>query len=245
MRIAVRSQNCVKVHLASKDVLTIAGLRQLLKPCSFITVTGTSTDEATTMSALTSETPDVLLFSASTEPDVYMVARAARAIDESLKIVVLTTEVLAARLMATRQMRLEGVLVSGGDCLQDIGAILRMVHHGGQVTSHYDDSMHRPAPPSVSPKIVARLRSLSARESTILREVAKGYTNAEIAKPLHVSVATIKADLARIMNTMGAFSRVELAVLAVQSGFVDGFPRTQSGATSDSPLFSRQNGSPA
>lgn len=236
MRNAVRSQSYVKVHLASKDVLTIAGLRQLLKPCSFITITGTSTDDAITMSAITSETPDVLLFSASTEPDVHVIARAARATNEILKIVVLTDEVLAAQLMASRQTRLEGILISGGDGLQDIGAVLRIVHHGGQVASRYYEARQESIPRHVSPTVAARLRSLSARESIILREVAKGYTNAEIAKPLHVSVATIKADLARIMARMGAFSRVELAVLAVRSELMDGSAQAQSDARPLSPL---------
>ncbi|WP_105032996.1 helix-turn-helix transcriptional regulator [Arthrobacter ruber] len=244
MRIAARSQNYVKVHLASKDVLTIAGLRQLLKPCSFITVIGTSADESSTMAAITAETPDVLLFSANTEADVRRVARAARAINESLKIVVLTDEALAVQLMATRQTRLEGILIAGGDCLQDIGATLRIVHHGGHVTSLHHETRSDPGPQPVSPKVAARLRSLSGRETTILREVVKGYTNAEIAKLLHVSVATIKADLARIMTTMGVFSRVELAVIAVQSGFVDVFHQSQGHLRPVASLTGREYGSP-
>lgn len=221
MRGAVRSQSSVKVHVASKDALINAGLRQMLRSCSFISVTGTSTDDAATVSALTTEIPDVLVLSASSERDVYAVVQAARSVSEALKIVVLADEALAAHLVAARQARLEGILVRGGDGLQDLGAALRIVHHGGQVTSRYDEARQNLGPQLFSADVAARLRSLSARESTIVREVANGRTNAEIAKPLHVSVATIKADLARIMTSMKLSSRVDLAVLAVRSGFTD------------------------
>lgn len=199
--------------------MTIAGLRQLLKPFSFISVTGVSSDDESTLSALEDEEPHVLVLSASSEADVHVIAREARASNGALKIVVLVDEILAVRLAGTTRTRLEGILIRGGDSLQDIGAVLRIVHQGGRVTSSYDAGPGARSP-SISPELAARLQALSVRESVILRELANGRTNAEIARPLHVSVATIKSDLARIMSIMGTSSRVDLAVLAVRSGFI-------------------------
>lgn len=236
MRRTVRSQQNVKVHLTSKDVLTIAGLQQLLAPCPFISITGTSTNEATTMTALKADSPHVLVLNASTELEALTVAQAARGINESLKVVVLTDEATAVQLMSTSQVRIEGILVRGDDCLQDIGAVLRIVHQGGGVTSSYDKARLVTRPQSISSKVVEGLRSLSPREAVVLRELARGHTNAEIATPLHVSVATIKADIARIMSTMEASSRVNLAVLAVQGGFITEVTQTQDDNTSDRPV---------
>ncbi len=219
MRTTSRSQNCVKVHLASKDVLTIAGLQQLLRGCSFISVTGTSAADEAMMQALTAENPDVLVVHASSEENLHSVLRNVRAACENLKIVVLTDEGPAEQLVAER-VHLEGILVRGGNYLEDIGVILRIVHHGGRVISGNDEWRHHVGRTSVDDKLVDRFQSLSARESIVLREVARGRTNAEIAKPLHVSVATIKADLARIMSTMQTSNRVHLAVLAVRSGLL-------------------------
>lgn len=220
MRPAVRAQDCVKVHLASRDILTIAGLKQLMKPCSFITVTGTSASEQGTLVSLRSAVPDVLVISGTDEREIHDLARAARSVADNLKIVALADEKLAPLLAAGTQTRLEGILVRGGDHLEDIGAVLRIVHRGGRVTSEYHEALPASAAPRVSPRLAARLNSLTGRETVILRDLARGSTNAQIAQPLHVSVATIKADLANIMHKMGAAGRVELAVLAAQCGLV-------------------------
>ncbi len=221
MRLAVRSQSHVKVHLASRDVLTIAGLRQLLKPCSFISITGASSDDGATIAAVTASSPDVLVLSVNNEDGLHALARAVRAAHEDLRIVLLTEESLAIPLMAASPTRLEAVLIRGGDCLEDIGAILRIVHRGGKVTSEYQTVAPDNSELSVSPQLAARVKSLSVRETIILRELARGRTNAQIAQPLHLSVATIKADLGHIMSVTGASGRVELAVLAVRCGLVD------------------------
>lgn len=220
MRLAARTQDCVRVHLASRDVLTIAGLKQLMKPCAFVMVTGTSASEQATLAAIRTDAPDVLVISATEEREIHMLALAARTVDRDLKIVALADEKLASVLATTAQTRLEGVLVRGGDHLEDIAAVLRIVHRGGRVTSEYREAVPVPAAPAVSPQLAARLGSLTGRETVILQDLARGRTNAQIAQPLHVSVATIKADITNIMRVLGAAGRVELAVLAVQCGLV-------------------------
>lgn len=79
MRLTARKQDCVRVHLASRDVLTIAGLKQLMKPCPFVMVTGTSASEQATLTALRSDVPDVLVISAPEEREIHTLARTARA----------------------------------------------------------------------------------------------------------------------------------------------------------------------
>ena len=225
MGLAARSNSTVRVHLASQDVLTIAGLRQLLKPCAFISVCGVTSDDEATLAAVTASNPDVLVVSGTDEHEIEALAAAARIVSQTTKVVVLADEALAHQLIMEDLIRLEAVLVRGGDYLEDIGAVLRIVHRGGHVTTGHSAlkaaaSDRRP----IDPKRASRLLTLSARELQIMREVAAGRTNAQIAQPLHVSVATIKADLARIMEVMQAASRVDLAVQAVQCGLVDDEP---------------------
>ncbi|MUK00673.1 hypothetical protein GM708_01230 [Vibrio cholerae] len=221
MRLTVRSHASVKVHLVSRDVLTIAGLRQLLKPCSFISITGVSSDDETTIAAITASSPDILVVSSTKEEDIDALVTLARAVNQLLKVVVLTDETVLPHLVTKSPSRFEAVLVQGGDHLEDIGAVLRIVHRGGRVISaHYPlgDSAFGGKP--VDERLTSRLLGLSARETLILRELAKGRTNAQIAQLLHVSVATIKADLARIMEIMQSSSRVDLAVQAAQCGLI-------------------------
>lgn len=222
LRQLVRSQNHVNVHLASRDVLTIAGLRQLLKPSTFIRIVGTSSDTADTITAVNAGNPDILVVSSTDEQEIEALINTARIASKTLKVVVLTDESVASRLGTRCPKRLEGILFQDGDFLEDIAAVLRIVHRGGRVASGQISRRGRvPSDTDIAPLLRARLLALSARETLILRDVAKGRTNAQIAEPLFVSVATVKADLVRIMDVMQASNRVHLAALASQVGLVD------------------------
>lgn len=61
---------------------------------------------------------------------------------------------------------------------------------------------------------------LTAREEEVLRSVATGRTNAEIADELHLGLGTVKTHLAHLMSKLSARNRVELAMWAYETGRV-------------------------
>ncbi|MFJ5219681.1 response regulator [Streptomyces sp. NPDC088354] len=63
---------------------------------------------------------------------------------------------------------------------------------------------------------------LSSRETEVVRLVADGMTNAEIAAALFVSLGTVKTHLGNIQTKLAARNRVEIALWAWRSGLVDG-----------------------
>lgn len=68
--------------------------------------------------------------------------------------------------------------------------------------------------------LLARFDRLTERERDIVRRLARGLSNAALAKELALSEATIKTHVTRLLNKLDVSSRVQAVVLAYESGFV-------------------------
>ena len=66
------------------------------------------------------------------------------------------------------------------------------------------------------------LEPLSPREEEVLRTVARGLTNAEIARDMHLSLSTVKAHIASLMTKLRVRNRVEIAAWAYESDRMSG-----------------------
>jgi DNA-binding NarL/FixJ family response regulator len=76
---------------------------------------------------------------------------------------------------------------------------------------------HAVRPPALQP---AQLQELTPRELGVLRLVARGLTNAQIADELIIEESTIKTHVSRILMKLGLRDRVQAVVIAYESGFV-------------------------
>jgi DNA-binding NarL/FixJ family response regulator len=72
-----------------------------------------------------------------------------------------------------------------------------------------------PAPPSP-------LAGLTARERSILREIARGKSNKEIAKELQLTEGTVKGYVSIVLSKLGVEDRTQAALLAVRAGIEEG-----------------------
>ena len=66
------------------------------------------------------------------------------------------------------------------------------------------------------------LPDLTGREIEILRLLARGYSNPEIAGRLHLAPGTVRNYVSTILHKLGVSDRTQAAVVAVQLGLVDG-----------------------
>ena len=98
-------------------------------------------------------------------------------------------------------------------------ALVRMDHAVGQgvlspaVTRPLLDLVHGAACRRVGERSKPGLEVLTEREQAVARAVADGATNAEIARQLYVSAATVKATVSRILTKLELDNRVQIAVV--------------------------------
>ena len=70
------------------------------------------------------------------------------------------------------------------------------------------------------PKRHCDLDQLTEREHQVLLLVARGFSNAELAEALYVSIPTAKTHVSRVLSKLGARDRAQLVVIAYESGLV-------------------------
>jgi DNA-binding NarL/FixJ family response regulator len=105
---------------------------------------------------------------------------------------------------------------AAGDSLVSPSVTVRLLKHVTEPTAA--GAAPRPAPPA-PPAPAAPLREpLTERELDVVRLVALGRTNAEIAAELYVSLSTVKTHLSSVQLKLAARNRVEIAAWAWQNG---------------------------
>ena len=240
----------VKVLIADDQVLIRAGIAAILRAAPGYEVVGEACDgdEAVTMAALTE--PDVVLMDIRMpETDGIAATRRilGSGRDNPPRILILTTfdidEYVYKALRAgasgfvlkdTPPERLLAALkaVADGDTLFSPTVTRRLVLAYCAAADGAGDG-RGPASPSAgagpggrgaserrSPAQRAALAALTARETDVLRLVATGLSNGEIAERLVVSEGTVKTHLNRSMAKLNLSSRAQVVVLAYESGLV-------------------------
>ncbi len=212
----------ISVVIADDQRLVRAGFRVILASEPDISVVGEASDGLEAIKLVRALAPAIVLM------DIRMPNRdgltAARRIlgHSDTRVLVLTTFDADEYVYETLKIGASGFLLKDAPPEQLIGAV-RCIAAGDalidpSVTRRLIRRFARAArPPSLLP---ARLKDLTARELDVLRLIARGLANAEIAAELVVEESTVKTHVSRILMKLGLRDRVQAVVVAYESGLV-------------------------
>jgi DNA-binding NarL/FixJ family response regulator len=211
----------IRVVLADDQPLVRAGLRMILGGEDDLEVVGEAPDGAAAVRLCAETTPDVVLMDVRMPVmDGIDATRAVTAVPEGPRVLVLTTFDLDDVVYEALRAGASGFLLKDAP-EERLTTAIRVVADGGSlfapsVTRRLIEEFARRSAPVERP----RLGALTERETEVLVYVARGLSNAEIAKALFVSENTVKTHVARLLMTLGLRDRVQAVVLAYESGLV-------------------------
>ncbi len=211
----------IRVVLADDQPLVRTGLRMILAAESDIEVVGEVADGRQAIAACTELTPDVVLMDVRMpEVDGIEATRVVTRLVDPPRVLVLTTFDLDEIVYDALRAGASGFLLKDAP-EERLTTAIRVVAEGGSlfapsVTRRLIEEFARRTDARPAPE----LNALTDREHEVLRLVARGLSNAEIAAELFVSENTVKTHVARLLMKLGVRDRVQAVVLAYESGLV-------------------------
>jgi DNA-binding NarL/FixJ family response regulator len=214
----------IRVLLADDQALVRAGFRMILEAQPDIEVVGEAADGSQAVQAGRRLRPDVVLMDARmSNLDGIEATRQLAAGGSGVRVLILTTVDLDECIYAAVRAGASGFLLKDVQPAQLVEAV-RVVAAGEallapSVTRRLLERFARTLPAS-SEQPPPELSSLTGRELEVLRLLATGLSNAELAKRLFLSEATVKTHLSSVLRKLGRRDRVQAVVLAYDAGLV-------------------------
>jgi DNA-binding NarL/FixJ family response regulator len=208
-----------RVLLVDDDALVRSGLRMMLAGAEGIEVVGEAGDGREVLAAVDRHRPDVVLMDIRMpQLDGIAATHLVRSQPKPPEVIVLTTFDADELVLRALRSGAAGFLLKDTPPPEIVRAI-ELVHAGESMLS-----------PAVTRRLISlvaggageedrrerareRLASLSEREREVALAVGRGAANADIAAELHMSVATVKAHVSRVLVKLEAENRVQIALL--------------------------------
>ena len=207
----------IRAAIVEDHALVRTGLRTTLEAAG-IDVVGEAADGVTGYEVVRTQHPDVAVIDlALPGRDGVALTRDLKNDDAALGVVILTMNDDEEHVLAALAAGAQAYCVKSSDARVVVDAV-RVVAAGG---AYFDPRIApivlqraagRPGDPAASP--------LSPRETEILRLIADGVGNAEIAQRLHIGLGTVKGHIADVLEKLSASDRAQAAVTALRRGLI-------------------------
>jgi len=213
----------IRVMLVDDQEMVRVGFRMILQSEPDITVVGEAGDGAAAVQLVPQVQPDVVLMDVRM-PRLDGIEACGRVRQEypDVRVMMLTTFDLDDDVHAALRAGASGFMLKDAPAEQLVDAI-RIVAGGDallapSVTQALIDQIARQPMGSRAPH--PGIEQLTTRELEVLRLMARGRSNGEIAGELFLGEATVKTHVGRVLAKLGARDRVQAVVTAYESGVV-------------------------
>ena len=210
----------IRVVIVDDQAMVRAGFRMIVASQSDLQVAGEAADGQEAIDLVKRERPDVVLM------DIRMPRvdgiEATRQVASLTRVVILTTFELDEYVFDALAAGASAFLLKAAPP-EDLIKAIRVVAAGEALLAPsvtkklIEEFAKRPEP---APPKTKQLETLTEREQEVLREVARGLSNAEIAQRLHVSETTVKTHVAHLLDKLELRDRVQAVILAYEAGLV-------------------------
>ena len=211
------SEGTIRILIADDHPVVRKGIKALLSTEPGLEVVGEAADGEQAVTKARTLKPDVILMDLSMprKDGVQAISEIREEIPE-IKILVLTSFSEDKRIVAAIEAGALGYLLKDSSPQELIHAV-RTVYRG-------DSSLH----PTVAHKLIHRLQRssgesqtepLTARELKVLRLIAQGLSNHDIAERLFISEPTVRTHVSNILRKLHLDNRTQAALYALREGF--------------------------
>ena len=210
----------IKVAIADDQAMVRAGFRMIVQSQPDMEIAGEAADGQEAIDLVRRAKPDVILMDIRM-PKLDGIA-ATKQVASMTKVVILTTFELDEYVFDALAAGASAFLLKAAPP-EDLIQAIRVVAAGDALLAPsvtrrlIEEFAKRPEPTNKKPK---ELESLTERELEVLKEVARGLTNQEIAARLHVSETTVKTHVAHLLGKLELRDRVQAVILAYEAGLV-------------------------
>ncbi|HMQ33765.1 MAG TPA: response regulator transcription factor [Chloroflexaceae bacterium] len=210
----------IRVLLADDHSVVRAGLKALIETQPDMVVVGEASDGREVLDQLTQATPDIVVLDLSMPRlNGLETAQRLRVGGDGPRVLILSVHEDASYLRRALEAGATGYVLKRAAAESLIGAI----REGGAGRVYLDPALGATLAESVvgvSGRASGDSAALSEREGTVLRLIAEGYSNKEIATQLDLSVKTVETYKARAMEKLGIHSRVGIVRYASEQGWL-------------------------
>jgi two-component system, NarL family, response regulator NreC len=211
----------LRVVLADDHEIVRAGLKSLVEECADMTVVGEACNGTEAIRRASELKPDVLVMDLSMpQMDGAEATERIRRECPGVKVIALTAHDDRAHLTRLLQAGAVGYVLKRGAPDELVRAIRTVAGGATYVDPTLAGSLLRKAADPSRPDSHDEADPLSEREEEVLRQIAWGHSNKEIAERLGISTKTVETYKARITEKLGLRSRTEMVRYAVRRGWL-------------------------